>query len=151
MKINVEKLITDKENNEYSYHIIELEKCCDKLINSPNITITTDYDESYSVKLIQNEHDWDEDGHWDNTYYEEIQYCPFCGEKTEIEIVKEVNMEDKYNELSKIQSNLIYKRNHTDSKKKEHELQNKINLINRDLNEMLRSDDFSKFRNEECY
>lgn len=151
MKIKAEKWITNKENEEYSYHIVELEKCCDKLINSPNTTINSDYDEPYSVKLIQNEHDCDKYGHFDNTYYEKIQFCPFCGVKIEIEVVKEVYMEDEYNELSKVHGDLIYKKNHTDSKKKEYELQSRISSISKDLNNMLRSDDFNRFKIEECY
>lgn len=146
MKIQVEKWIINKANEEYSYHITNLEKCCDEIINSPNITINIDYNEHYSVKLIQDEYDYDEDGHWDNTYYEEIQYCPFCGGKIEIEVMKKIDMENKYEELSKVQQDLIYKRNHTDSKKKENELQTKINLISKDLNSMLRSDDFSEYK-----
>lgn len=145
MQLQVEKWIINKTNCEYSYHIAGLEKCCDKLINSQNITINAEYDEPYSVNLIHNEYyEWGEV--CNDVDYEEILYCPFCGEKIEIEIIKEVDILDKYNELSKIEHELIYKRNHTDSKKEESELQNMIGLVQLDLNNMLSSDDFSRYK-----
>lgn len=55
MKIKVEKWITDEYDN-ISYKIKSIEKCCDKLTNSKNISINTDYcegDNSYEMIHIQ--------------------------------------------------------------------------------------------------
>ncbi|MDF2503869.1 hypothetical protein [Clostridium sp.] len=152
MKIIVEKwFVKDNHNKELdsiSYKIMNIAKCCDKIINSKNISINTEYDEheiydiqEYVVKLVRDEQDCE--GYTD-TYYEKINYCPFCGSKITIEIVNEVDKTDEYKDLEKERKELWQKLCKTDSKKKEYVLQQQVTELDKKINDILSSDDFIK-------
>lgn len=141
MKIKLEKWIVDKENEEYSYHIVDINKCCDKLINSPIITFGVDTKDSYSASMYQ---EWECDFGYDYID-EEIQYCPFCGEKIEIEIVNTIDKEDDYNRLYDSIKDLLRKRNSCDNIGKRDEIQQEICSINQKIHEMITSDSVEDF------
>jgi hypothetical protein len=143
MKIKVEKWITDEYNNS-SYKIKSIEKCCDKLIKSKNISINTEYceydgcyeDGSYLVKLVRKEEETEpwEDFNQTNYYYENITHCPFCGEKIKIEFIGEVNKQEELKQLEKERDEIWKKCRKTDSKKKEQEFENKVHELDNKIN-----------------
>lgn len=148
MKIKVEKWIV---GHEVSYKILDIEKCCDKLINSKNISINTEFDEhedcynedkmNYSVKLVRSEYD-EEVG--DIYYYEKVDFCPWCGKPITIEIVNEVDKTEEYKLLQEQRDALWKKCCKTDSKKKESQLREQVRELDNKINNMLTSDDFEK-------
>lgn len=95
MKIKAEKWIIDKD---VSYKILEVHKCCQKLIyNNGYIDINREFDESgndddyYTVKIHRDEicNTFGEDFY--HKYYETINYCPFCGSPILIDIVSTID------------------------------------------------------------
>lgn len=151
MKIKVEKWIID---GEVSYKVLNIERCCDKLINSKNTRLNKAYDEhgcydydseeDYSVKLFRKEEWTDWEDTFSENYYEKIDYCPFCGEKIIVEIVNEIDKTGEYKELQKQRSELWKKCCKTDSKKKEETLRQQVNELDIKINNILTSDDFIK-------
>lgn len=153
MKIKVEKWITDDNK---SYKILSIEKCCDKLINSRITSINTAYDRYqcydygndniYSVKLIDNENEYDSEdgGYYNETSYEEIQYCPWCGSRIEIEIINTINKTEEYLALRKERDSLWDKCRKTDSKNKECKLKEQVRALDIQINNLLTSDDFTR-------
>jgi DNA repair exonuclease SbcCD ATPase subunit len=154
MKIKIEKWITDEYDN-VSYKIKEIHKCCNKLINSQNISVNAEYcedehytgDNTYSVKLVRKEEEgipW-EDYTETRFYYEKIDYCPFCGEKIEIELSNEViDKQEELKQLEKEREEVWSKCRKTDSKKKEQELQKRVRELDDKMNEIHMNDDFTK-------
>ena len=154
MKIKVEKWIVDDKYNDVSYKILSIVPCCNKLTKSKNISINNKYseddiysdDNTYSVKLIRKEEEgipW-EDYSETNFYYEKIDYCPFCGEKINIEFVGEINKTEEYNKLEKERETLWNKCRKIDSKKKYNELYKQVQALDNMLNVILINDDFEK-------
>jgi hypothetical protein len=153
MKIKVEKWIVD---GTISYKIVSIDKCCDKLVNSSLTSINTAYDRYqcydygndniYSVKLINIESTYDSEDrdYYNETNYEEIEFCPWCGEKIEIEIVNTINKTDEYKVLQQKRDILWGKCRKTDSKNKEQELLKQVRELDVEINDMLTSDDFTK-------
>lgn len=153
MKIKVEKWIID-EYNDISYKIKSIEKCCNKLTNSMNITINNEYcenenycgDNTYSVKLVRKEEEgipW-EDYTETNYYYEKIDFCPFCGEKIEIEFIGEIDKQEELELLRKEREDTWKKCCKTDSKKKEYDLQQQVYELDNKINTIHMNDDFTK-------
>lgn len=147
MKIKAEKWIID---DSMSYKILDIERCCDKLINSKNISINTEYDEyetfvddnpEYSVKITREEYDYE---NYPKFYYETIKFCPWCGKPIVIEIINEVDKTDEYKLLEKQREELWEKCHKTDSKKKELSLKEQVRKLDDKINNMLMNDDFGK-------
>lgn len=159
MKIKIEKWIVDKEYNDVSYKMVGIEKCCDKILNSKNISINNEYceddnysdDNTYSVKLVRQEEDRDpwEDFSQTQFYYEKIGFCPFCGDEIKIEFIGEVDKTEEYKELQKQREETWNKCRKTDSKKKENDLQKQVYELDSKLNEFHMSDDFYNFITKE--
>ena len=153
MNIKTEKWIID---GSISYKILEIEKCCDKLINSNNISINIKPDENeayildspeYSVKISRCEEYWEDGYDYTCDYHEKISFCPFCGELIIIKIVNEIDKTEEYKLLQE-QRNMLWKKyRNTDSKKKEDELKQQVRELDMRINEMLNSDDFKKVLN----
>ena len=155
MKIKVEKWITGEYENDISYKIKSIEKCCDKLTNSNNISINSEYcegdnsydDNSYSVKLVRKEEEQEPYENYTNTcyYYEKIDYCPFCGNKIEVEISdKVVDKQEDLNQLEIERQETWDKCRKTDSKTKEHEFQQQVYELDNKMNSIHTNDDFTK-------
>lgn len=147
MNIKVEKWEFDGER---LYKILELTKCCDKITKSNVITLRDEYenddDLDYSVKLrdVNYEYDSYDRDYYDYTTYESIQYCPFCGEKIDIEIVNTIDKTEEYLELKQDRSELWEKCRKTDSKKKESQLREEIYELDRKINEFHINDNFKE-------
>lgn len=71
-----------------------------------------------------------------------IQFCPHCGEKIEISVVEEIDVSDKYNELSKQREELWKKCQRTDSKKKESELREQAIKLDNQINDSYELDEW---------
>lgn len=142
MDIKVEKW---KFDDTKSYKILELKKCCDEIINSNTITLCDDYNEGsdadYSVKLSQYHCEHSYEDYFDHYTYENIKYCPFCGEKINIEIVSVINKDNCYIELSNKRDSVWSKINKTDSKKKESLLRNELMELDNKINQLYVNDD----------
>lgn len=54
---------------------------------------------------------------FENTYNYPIRFCPHCGEKIEIAVVNEIDMSDRYNELTKQHDEIWNKYEKMDSDK----------------------------------
>lgn len=120
---------------------MDINKCCDKLINSSIIVFGTNSGDAYSASMYQElECDFGYD-----YINEEIQYCPFCGKKIEIEIVNTIDKEDDYNRLYDSIKDLLRKRNSCDSIRKRDEIQQEICSINQKIQEMITNDSIEDF------
>ena len=78
-------------------------------------------------------HDWEDS--WLKEDYYKVDFCPHCGEKIEISVVDEIDANEKYRELTFERNELNEKRRKTDSKKKEYELTQKIQELDRLIND----------------
>ena len=141
MKIELIKL---KFNDTCSYKYKPFQYCCDE-IHQNNCIVFTNEDLS-PLKYI------DEGGNfipqfctshteiitsyedeWEQTDNYPIRFCPHCGEDIEISIVEEIDVSDKYNDLSKQRGELWKKCQRTDSKKKEAELREQVRELDKQI------------------
>ena len=144
MNIKVEKWIFDEDVE--SYHILDIEKCCDELIENEDY-ITICCDDGYSVKIMSS---YDAYDGWDDcrdiiTNYKAINYCPFCGEKINIEIVNTIDKTAEYEKLINKRDSLNIQRRKTDSKKEERELSEEIEILDKQIKMFYKSDCFKDY------
>lgn len=64
-----------------------------------------------------------------------IEFCPHCGEKIDISVVDEIDVSNKYNELTKQREELWKKCQRTDSKKEEFELRKQVRKLDDQIND----------------
>ena len=149
MKIKVEKWTFDASR---SYRIVQSEKCCDKILNSEVIVLNDDYengdDSDYGVKLERYEHYWDYEDEINQYTYEPIKYCPYCGEKIEINIVNTIDKTEEYLELIKRREELWNKAIKTDSRKKSERFREESYALDKVINELYYSDGLDKINNK---
>lgn len=143
MKIELIKL---KFNDTHSYKYKPFKHCCNEIQNDKAIIFTdediNDIDGEYEddgifIPKFCTSHtetftSWGDE--FENTDNYPIQFCPHCGEKIEIEVVDEINVSEKYNELTKLREELWKKCQRTDSKKKEHELRKQVIKLDDQIN-----------------
>ena len=150
MKIEVEKIMFDN-NEEVQYKIVNIDKCCDEILNSSDyVDISGDnytdeienYLDNYNVKISNSYLDCCDTL---DTNYKTIKYCPFCGEKIEIVIVNTVDKNEEYNKLQKERDTLNDKRRNTDSKKEEQELNEIIHNLDNKINSFYDNDNFESY------
>ena len=143
MKIELIKL---KFNDTHSYKYKPFKHCCDEIQNDKAI-IFTDED------LIYSDDCWDDERYIPRfctsyteviTSYEDefvqtdnypIQFCPHCGEKIGIEVVDEIDVSEKYDELTKQRIELRKKCQRTDSKKEEYDLRKQVRKLDDQIND----------------
>ena len=142
MKIDLIKL---KFNDTHSYKYKPFQYCCDEIQNNECIEFTNenltnfnvDYDKEYGfipqfctshTEVITSYED-----EWEQTDNYPIQFCPHCSEKIEISVVDEIDVSDKYNELSKQREKLWKKCQRTDSKKEERELRKQVRKLDKQI------------------
>ncbi len=147
MDVKIEKWEFDEKK---SYKILKLTKCCDKIIMSDSVDLIYDYenddDYDYSVKLIDRKvfHDYDD---WDEVcIYEHIEFCPFCGEKINIEITNTVDKTEEYLSLKTQRDELWKKVIKTDSKKKELISRKQVYELDRKIDEFYANDSLEVIR-----
>lgn len=154
MKIDVEKwIVKDKKNSDYiiSYKIVNKEFCCEGIKCLP-IDLHNTIPE-YSVDDLCNESDdidnddyilgimleelytwYDGEDIQEDTKYHMISYCPKCGKKIEVNVIREIDKTEEYNNLKK-QYDLIHKQwMKCDSKKRSEELEKQWREINNVIN-----------------
>lgn len=104
MKIYIDKIILDDETTNNM--IIKQYYCCSNIKNSKVIQLNdfnciSEYQKlektDFKAKLEHTETSWSEEEN--NYYYEDIDYCPFCGEKIEIITNKVVDIREEYKKL----------------------------------------------------
>lgn len=146
MFIEVEKWHFD---NQASFKIVAIKKCCDDIVNSPNVCLKAEYEyddgygsySDYSVRLIKNEYDYDG---FAAEYFEKINFCPFCGKPIYIDIISEVDKNEVYERLTRERKFLWDKCNKTDSRKKGQELGKQVHALDKEINNLYESDDLKQ-------
>lgn len=109
MKIELIKL---KFNDTHSYKYKLFTHCCDEIQNDKAIIFTGEDlvhsddcwgDERYIPRFCTSHTEviTSYEDEWEQTDNYPIQFCPHCGEKIEISVVDEIDMSDKYEELTK--------------------------------------------------
>lgn len=140
MKIEFIKL---KFNDTHSYKYKTFTHCCNEIQNDKAVIfigedIIGEYDDDgiyipqFCTSYTETFTSWGDE--FENTDNYPIQFCPHCGEKIEIEVVDEINVSEKYNELTKLREELWKKCQRTDSKKKEHELRKQVIKLDDQIN-----------------
>lgn len=148
MKIELIKL---KFNDTYSYKYKPFTHCCDEIQNDKAIVFTgedlvcndtfglvvRDSDDNiipqFCTSYTETFNSWGDEYEQTDNY--PIRFCPHCGEKIEISIVDEIDVSDKYDELTKQRDELWKKCQRTDSKKEEHELRKQIRKLDDQIND----------------
>ena len=146
MKIELIKL---KFNDTCSYKYKPFKHCCDAIQNDKAIVFTgedlvcndtfglvvRDSDENiipqFCNSYTETFNSWGDEFEQTDNYL--IRFCPHCGEEIEIEVVDEIDVSDKYNELSKQRDELWKKCQKTDSKKKESELREQVSKLDKQI------------------
>lgn len=144
MKIELIKL---KFNNTHSYKYKSFAHCCDKIQNDKAIVFSGEdindiggeyEDDGISIPQFCTSHTevitsyGDE---WAQTDNYPIQFCPHCGEKIEISVVKEIDASGEYNELTRQRERLWNKCRRTDSKREESELREQVRKLDDQIND----------------
>ena len=142
MKIELIKL---KFNDTHSYKYKPFKYCCDEIQNNKAIVFTNEYlsplkyiDDSISIPHFCTSHTeviTSYEDEWEQTDNYPIQFCPHCGEMIEISVVDEIDVSDKYEELTKQRDELWKKCQKTDSKKEEHELRKQVRKLDDQIND----------------
>lgn len=141
MKIELIKL---KFNDTRSYKYKPFKHCCDEIKNDKVIIftdkdITGEYEDDgvcvpqFCTSYTETVGSWGDE--FENTDNYPIQFCPHCGEKIEISVVDEIDVSEKYNELSKQREELWEKCQRTDSKKEECELIEQVRKLDDQIND----------------
>ena len=137
MKIELIKL---KFNDTHSYKYKSFKYCCDEIQNDKAIVFTGEdlvhsddcwaderdiprFCTSYTEVITSYEDKWEQTDNYP------IRFCPHCGEKIRISVVKEVDVSDKYKELTKQRDELWKKCQTTDSKKENYELRRQVRKL----------------------
>lgn len=150
MKIELIKL---KFSNTHSYKYKPFEYCCDKIHQNDCIIFTNE--DLFPLKHI-------DDGNFIPQFctshteviksYEDelkqtdnypIQFCPHCREEIEISVVDEIDVSEKYTELSKKRDELLKKYQRTDSKKKESELREQVGRLDKQIDSFYLLDEWN--------
>lgn len=143
MKIDLIKL---KFNDTCAYKHKPFQYCCDEIQNDKAIVFTGEdindicgeyEDDSISIPQFCTSYtetvgSWGDE--WEQTDNYPIQFCPHCGEKIEISVVNEIDVSDKYNELTEQRKELWKKCQRTDSKKKAAELREQVRKLDNQIN-----------------
>lgn len=151
MKIYLKELSNDtRYGSEVTYKIINLDECCDAILQNPLINFIVK-DGDPTVSLVHTEEiplPYEDISFHETTYYP-INYCPFCNEEIEIEVVEEIDVTSDCVTLEvKLQE--LYKRaRECDSKKRESELREQIRRLEKQQNYYTEHDDFSEYKEME--
>lgn len=149
MNIDIIKIHFKDKNlgDEFTYKYLPFEYCCGKLkafekiifceeldALDPNDTID-DTDRVYPrFAFCTEEYDPWEELPYD--YYYKIDYCPFCGEKININIVNEIDKTEAYTNLDNRLVFLKYEVSQTDSVKAKTLFEKEIDEIRKKMDDM---------------
>lgn len=157
MKIDVEKwMVRSKKTqlmNIVSYKVLNKEFCCDGIKCLPvdlhytcpeNIDLyeLNEDDNGLRFGLMLDElYTWyDGDDTQEDIRYYLIDYCPMCGEKIEIDIIREIDKTDEHSNLKSQYEEMHNKWIKCDSKKKSRELERQWREIDKVINEFYKTD-----------
>lgn len=141
------KLIKLKFNDTHSYKYKPFTYCCNKIQNDKAIVFTGEdindiggeyKDEGISIPHFCTSHTeviTSYEDEWEQTDNYPIRFCPHCGEKIGISVVKEIDVSDKYKELTKQRDELWNKCYRTDSKRKESKLKEQVRDLDDQIND----------------
>ena len=139
------ELIRLKFNDTHSYKYKPFKYCCDEIHQNDCIIFTNKdlsplkhIDDDNFIPQFCTSHTeviTSYEDEWEQTDNYPIQFCPHCGKKIEISVVDEIDVSDKYNELSKQRKELWKKCQRTDSKKEEFELRNQVKKLDDQIND----------------
>ena len=142
MKIELIKL---KFNDTHSYKYKPFTHCCDEIHQNDCIIFTNEdlstlkhIDDDNFIPQFCTSHTeviTSYEDEWEQTDNYLIQFCPHCGEKIEISVVDEIDVSDKYDELTKQRDELWKKCQRTDSKKEEFELRKQVRKLDEQIND----------------
>lgn len=147
MKIELIKL---KFNDTHSYKYKPFHYCCEEIDGNECIELTKEdmvtssfikeddgIDGCYLPKLCisHTETITSYEDEWEITNNYPIRFCPYCGEKIYIKVVKEIDVSDKYNELTKQREELWKKCQRTDSKREESKLKEQVRDLDDQIND----------------
>ena len=141
------ELIKLKINDTHSYKYKSFTYCCDEIQNDKVIVFTGEdindiggeYEDDgvcvpqFCTSYTETVGSWGDE--WEQTDNYPIQFCPHCGEKIEISVVEEIDVSDKYEELTKQREELWKKCQKTDSKKEEFELRKQVRKLDDQIND----------------
>lgn len=148
MNIDVVK-IHFKENgcDEYAYKYLPFEYCCDRLKNFSYIEFNAEYDQN-DPNAYCDENDniipgfsitFEELVAWEDytdTVHYRINYCPFCGQKININIIREEDKSCQYSVMSTLRDSKRGLSLKTDSKSECDRLYKEIEELDNKLNEL---------------
>lgn len=154
MKIELIKL---KFNDRWSYKYKPFKFCCRGIENNESI-VFADHDlvdsdtiqiyGTHPIPQICISETYFDDG-YEFTRNHPILYCPYCGEKIEINVVNEIDVSERFGELVKERNTLSRICRKTDSKKEEEKLNKKITEISNQINKFYWLDEMNNsFLNE---
>ena len=144
-------IITKKitfNTSETSYRDTNIATCCGRMEKSPCIILNNSYDamakqSSYSVKLIETESHSDYEGGFDTDEdYYKIDYCPFCGSRIIVEIVKQEDKTALYVELKNKRDEMWKECQMTDSKSKAEDLRQDVRRLDKEIEDFYMSEGF---------
>ena len=144
MKIELIKL---KFNDVCAYKYKPFQCCCDEIQNDKTIILTGEDlvhsddcwgDERYIPQFCTSHTEviTSYEDEWEQTDNYPIQFCPHCGEKIEISVADEIDVSDKYDELSKQREELWKKCKRTDSIKEASELREQVRKLDDQINDL---------------
>lgn len=144
-------------DDKYSYKYLPFQYCCDNLKNFEHIEFNDEYDcrnpndycdecdntiPGFSV-CVEEPVPWEDMG---NLCYYRIGYCPFCGQKININIARKEDRSADYSTMSTLRGLLKERIKSTDSKKESDSLDKEIKELDRKINEMW---NFGEYKSEE--
>lgn len=141
------ELIRLKFDDTCAYKYKPFTHCCDEIQNDKAIVFTGEdindiggeyKDEGISIPHFCTSHTeviTSYEDEWEQTDNYPIRFCSHCGEKIEIEVVDEIDISEKYNELTKQRKELWEKCQRTDSKKEDLELSKQVRKLDKQIND----------------
>lgn len=147
MNIDVVRIhFKEKGCDEYSYKYIPFEYCCDKLKDSEYIKFNDEYNYNDPNEYFDKEENvipgfsitFEEPVAWEDytePVYHRINYCPFCGQKININIVREEDKSYQYAVMSALRDSKKELSLKTDSKSEYDRLCNEIKDLDAKLGE----------------
>lgn len=134
-----------KVDDDIAYKIAKFEPCCFEMAEREFVNIDKDYRTSeYGVCFINNMSTGSFGEEWDWVEPYKISFCPFCGEKIEIQTLTVQDVTAKYAFTQKDEQCLLDKANASDSKKDEADYRKQAIELSEKLNWFLTSDGFPR-------
>lgn len=157
------ELIRLRFNNSHSYKYKPFKCCCEEIDGNECIEFTTKdmvtssflkedegIDGCCSPKLCISHTEtitsYEDEFEITNNY--PIRFCPYCGEKINIKVINEIDVSDKYNELSMRRNELWEKCRRTDSKKEEFELREQVSRLDKQIDNFYLLDEYQENKYE---